>query len=140
AVFLVGHVTKGGAVAGPKTLEHIVDTVLYFEGATGLDHRLLRATKNRFGAADELGVFRMTARGLITVENPSALFLAERHAGDSGVAVVATMEGSRPLLVEVQALCVRASYGAGQRVATGFDRQRLALLLAVLERRAGLEL
>jgi DNA repair protein RadA/Sms len=140
AVFLVGHVTKGGLVAGPKTLEHIVDTVLYFEGAPGLDHRLLRATKNRFGGVDELGVFRMTPSGLEPVANPSALFLAERRAGASGGAVVATIEGSRPLLVEVQALCAPASYGAAQRVATGFDRQRLALLLAVLERRAGLPL
>jgi DNA repair protein RadA/Sms len=138
AVFLVGHVTKGGAVAGPKTLEHIVDTVLYFEGDPSLDHRVLRATKNRFGAADEIGVFRMTGTGLLAVQNPSELFLGERRPGGSGVAVVATMEGTRPLLVEVQALCVRASYGSAQRVATGFDRQRLALLLAVLERRAGL--
>jgi DNA repair protein RadA/Sms len=140
AVFLVGHVTKGGLVAGPKTLEHIVDTVLYFEGAPGLDHRLLRATKNRFGGVDELGVFRMTPGGLEPVANPSALFLAERRAGASGGAVVATIEGSRPLLVEIQALCAPASYGAAQRVATGFDRQRLAMLLAVLERRAGLPL
>ncbi|MBI4410371.1 MAG: DNA repair protein RadA [Gemmatimonadetes bacterium] len=135
AVFLVGHVTKGGTVAGPKTLEHIVDTVLYFESTSGLDHRVLRATKNRFGGVDEIGVFRMTAAGLVPVENPSELFLEERtHA--SGAAVVATIEGSRPLLVEVQALCGRTSYGAPQRVSTGFDRQRLALLLAVLEKRA----
>jgi DNA repair protein RadA/Sms len=140
AVFLVGHVTKGGAVAGPKTLEHIVDTVLYFEDAAGLDHRLLRATKNRFGSVDELGVFRMSPAGLVPVANPSALFLAERRAGTSGGAVCATLEGSRPLLVEVQALCASASYGAAQRVATGFDRQRLTMLLAVLERRAGLKL
>jgi DNA repair protein RadA/Sms len=140
AVFLVGHVTKGGVVAGPRTLEHIVDTVLYFEGAPGLDHRLLRATKNRFGAADELGVFRMTPAGLVPVTNPSALFLAERRPGASGGAVAATLEGSRPLLVEIQALCASASYGAAQRVTTGFERQRLAMLLAVLERRAGLKL
>jgi DNA repair protein RadA/Sms len=140
AVFLVGHVTKGGAVAGPKTLEHIVDTVLYFEDAAGLDHRLLRATKNRFGSVDELGVFRMSTAGLVPVENPSAIFLAERRAGTSGGAVVATLEGSRPLLVEIQALCAPASYGAAQRVTTGFDRQRLAMLLAVLERRAALKL
>ena len=138
AVFLVGHVTKGGSVAGPKTLEHIVDTVLYFEGAGDLDHRVLRTTKNRFGAADEIGVFRMTAGGLDPVANPSELFLRERSASGSGAAIVATMEGTRPLLVEVQALCTRTSYGAPQRVSTGFDRQRLALLLAVLEKRAAI--
>lgn len=138
AVFLVGHVTKGGTVAGPKTLEHIVDTVLYFEGTGNLDHRVLRATKNRFGGVDEIGVFRMTAGGLVPVANPSELFLGERTEGVSGAAVVATMEGTRPLLVEVQGLCARASYGAPQRVTTGFDRQRLALLLAVLEKRAGI--
>lgn len=138
AVFLVGHVTKGGVVAGPKTLEHIVDTVLYFEGAGSLDHRVLRATKNRFGGADEIGVFRMTAGGLVPVANPSELFLGERTEGVSGAAVVATMEGTRPLLVEVQGLSAKASYGAPQRVATGFDRQRLTLLLAVLEKRAGI--
>ena len=138
AVFLVGHVTKGGVVAGPRTLEHIVDTVLYFEAAGGLDHRVLRTTKNRFGGADELGVFRMTGAGLVEVENPSALFLDERSADASGCAVVPALEGTRPLLVEVQALAARAGYGSPQRVANGFDRQRLALLLAVLERRAGL--
>lgn len=137
-VFLVGHVTKGGMVAGPKTLEHIVDTVLYFEGTSSLDHRVLRATKNRFGGVDEIGVFRMTAAGLEPVANPSELFLGERARGVSGSAVVATMEGTRPLLVEVQALCTRTTYGAPTRVTTGFDRQRLALLLAVLEKRAGL--
>ena len=140
AVFLVGHVTKGGVVAGPRTLEHIVDTVLYFEGAEGLAHRVLRATKNRFGGVDEIGVFRMTPTGLIGVANPSELFLGERSAAVSGTAVTAVLEGTRPLLVEVQALCTRASYGAAQRVATGFDRQRLALLIAVLEKRAGLRL
>jgi DNA repair protein RadA/Sms len=138
AVFLVGHVTKGGAVAGPKTLEHIVDTVLYFEETGGLDHRVLRANKNRFGGVDEIGVFRMTAEGLIPVANPSELFLRDRSTGVSGSAVLSTMEGTRPLLVEVQALCTKASYGAAQRVTTGFDRQRLALLLAVLEQRAAL--
>jgi DNA repair protein RadA/Sms len=136
AVFVVGHVTKGGVVAGPKTLEHIVDAVLYFEGAGALDHRILRATKNRFGAADELGVFRMTEAGLAAVTNPSELFLRERAEGVSGSAVAAMIEGTRPLLVEVQALCTNASFGAAQRVANGFDRQRLALLLAVLEKRA----
>jgi DNA repair protein RadA/Sms len=138
AVFLVGHVTKGGTVAGPRTLEHIVDTVLYFEGSRSLDHRVLRANKNRFGGVDEIGVFRMTVEGLEAVESPSELFLGERTTGVSGAAVVSTLEGTRPLLVEVQALCSRAAYGAPQRVTTGFDRQRLALLLAVLEKRAGL--
>ncbi|HSL69581.1 MAG TPA: magnesium chelatase domain-containing protein, partial [Longimicrobiales bacterium] len=138
AVFVVGHVTKDGAVAGPRTLEHIVDTVLYFEGATTLDHRIVRATKNRFGSVDEIGVFRMTAEGLVAVANPSELFLRERSVQTSGSAVVSLIEGSRPLLVEIQALCTKSSYGAPQRVANGFDRQRLALLLAVLERRAGL--
>jgi DNA repair protein RadA/Sms len=140
AVFLVGHVTKGGTVAGPRTLEHIVDTVLYFEGSRSLDHRVLRATKNRFGGVDEIGVFRMTAEGLDPVESPSELFLGDRTHGVSGAAVVSTMEGSRPLLVEVQALCSKAAYGAPQRVTAGFDRQRLSLLIAVLERRAGLPL
>jgi DNA repair protein RadA/Sms len=125
-------------VAGPKTLEHIVDTVLYFEGTAGVDHRVLRATKNRFGGVDEIGVFRMEGTGLSVVENPSALFLGDRAEQASGAAVVATLEGTRPLLVEIQALCTKASYGAPQRVANGIDRQRLALLLAVLEKRAGL--
>ncbi|MCI0434672.1 MAG: DNA repair protein RadA [Gemmatimonadetes bacterium] len=137
-VVLVGHVTKDGSVAGPRTLEHIVDTVLYFEGAPGMDHRVLRATKNRFGSADEIGMFRMTPEGLAPVDNPSAIFLAERRERISGSAVTVVIEGTRPLLIEVQALCSRASYGAAQRVATGFDRQRLALLLAVLEKRAGI--
>ncbi|HEX2205954.1 MAG TPA: DNA repair protein RadA [Longimicrobium sp.] len=137
AVFLVGHVTKGGGIAGPKTLEHIVDTVLYFESAGGMDHRVLRATKNRFGGVDEIGVFRMTEAGLVPVGNPSELFLGDRLAGASGSSVVATMEGTRPLLVEVQALAAKASYGAPQRVSTGLDPKRLALLLAVMEKRAG---
>ncbi len=137
AVLVVGHVTKGGGIAGPKTLEHIVDTVLYFEGESSLDYRLLRATKNRFGPVDELGVFSMTQAGLVPVPNPSALFLAARAANVSGSAVTALMEGTRPVLVEVQALAARAGYGTPQRVATGFDPKRLAVLLAVLERRAG---
>ncbi len=137
AVLVVGHVTKGGGIAGPKTLEHIVDTVLYFEGESSLDYRLLRATKNRFGPVDELGVFSMTQAGLVPVPNPSALFLAARAANVSGSAVTALMEGTRPVLVEVQALAARAGYGTPQRVATGLDPKRLAVLLAVLERRAG---
>jgi DNA repair protein RadA/Sms len=138
AVFLVGHVTKVGGIAGPKTLEHVVDTVLYFEGDGSLDHRVLRATKNRFGSVDEIGVFRMTPAGLEPVENPSALFMGDRRQSASGSAVTALMEGTRPMLVEVQALAARCGFGTPQRVATGFDGRRLALLLAVLERRAGI--
>jgi DNA repair protein RadA/Sms len=137
AVIVVGHVTKGGGIAGPKTLEHIVDTVLYFEGEATLDHRLLRATKNRFGSVDEIGVFSMTGHGLEPVANPSALFLAARTTGTSGSAVTALMEGTRPMLVEVQALASRSGFGTPQRVATGLDHKRLAVLLAVLERRGG---
>ena len=136
AALVVGHVTKGGGIAGPKTLEHIVDTVLYFEGEAALDYRLLRATKNRFGSVDELGVFSMTDAGLVAVPNPSAIFLAARADGISGSAVTALMEGTRPVLVEVQALAARSGYGTPQRVATGLDPKRLAVLLAVLERRA----
>ncbi|UCC48317.1 MAG: DNA repair protein RadA [Gemmatimonadota bacterium] len=138
ATFLVGHVTKEGGIAGPKTLEHIVDVVLYFESPTGLDHRIVRGTKNRFGAADEIALFRMGAVGLQPVENPSALFLQGRQDRASGSAVVAALEGTRPVLVEVQALVNRSVYSSPQRVATGFDGRRLALLLAVLERRARL--
>jgi DNA repair protein RadA/Sms len=137
AVIVVGHVTKGGGIAGPKTLEHIVDTVLYFEGEATLDHRLLRATKNRFGSVDEIGVFSMTGKGLEAVPNPSALFLAARATGTSGSAVTALMEGTRPMLVEVQALAARSGFGTPQRVATGLDQKRLAVILAVLERRGG---
>jgi DNA repair protein RadA/Sms len=137
AVVVVGHVTKGGGIAGPKTLEHIVDTVLYFEGEAILDYRLLRATKNRFGSVDELGVFSMTGQGLVPVGNPSALFLAARSPETSGSAVTALMEGSRPVLVEIQALAAHSGFGTPQRVATGLDQKRLAVLLAVLERRGG---
>ncbi|HET9150894.1 MAG TPA: DNA repair protein RadA [Gemmatimonadales bacterium] len=136
SVVVVGHVTKGGGIAGPKTLEHIVDTVLYFEGESSMDYRLLRATKNRFGSVDELGVFTMTGAGLVPVPNPSAAFLAARSASTAGSAVTALMEGTRPVLVEVQALASRSGYGTPQRVATGLDPKRLAVLLAVLERRA----
>jgi DNA repair protein RadA/Sms len=138
AVFVVGHVTKGGGIAGPKTLEHIVDTVLYFEGDSALDHRVLRANKNRFGSVDEIGVFRMTESGLTPVENPSELFLGDRLNTASGSAVTALLEGTRPVLVEIQALAARAGFGTPQRVATGYDGRRLALLLAVLDKRAGL--
>jgi len=137
-VFVVGHVTKGGGIAGPKTLEHIVDTVLYFEGESTLDHRLLRATKNRFGSVDEIGVFRMSESGLEPVANPSELFLGDRASHASGSAVTALLEGTRPVLVEIQALAAKAGFGTPQRVATGFDGRKLALLLAVLDKRAGL--
>jgi DNA repair protein RadA/Sms len=137
-VFVVGHVTKGGGIAGPKTLEHIVDTVLYFEGESTLDHRILRATKNRFGSVDEIGVFRMSEEGLSPVANPSELFLGDRAISASGSAVTALLEGTRPVLIEVQGLAAKAGFGTPQRVATGFDGRRLALLLAVLDKRAGL--
>ncbi len=138
AVFVVGHVTKGGGIAGPKTLEHIVDTVLYFEGENSLDHRVLRATKNRFGSVDEIGVFRMAEDGLLPVANPSELFLGDRSMHASGSAVTALLEGTRPILIEIQALAAKAGFGTPQRVATGYDGRRLALLLAVLDKRAGL--
>ncbi|CAN5124364.1 DNA repair protein RadA [soil metagenome] len=138
AVLVVGHVTKGGGIAGPKTLEHIVDTVLYFEGEGAAEHRVLRATKNRFGSVDEIGVFRMTGEGLVPVENPSELFLGDRSVQVSGSAVTALLEGTRPVLLEVQALAAKAGYGTPQRVSTGYDPRRLALLLAVLDKRAGL--
>ena len=137
-VFVVGHVTKGGGIAGPKTLEHIVDTVLYFEGESTLDHRVLRATKNRFGSVDEIGVFLMSEQGLEPVANPSELFMGDRAFHASGSAVTALLEGTRPLLVEIQGLAAKAGFGTPQRVATGFDGRRLALLLAVLDKRAGL--
>jgi DNA repair protein RadA/Sms len=138
AVFLVGHVTRGGVIAGPKTLEHVVDTVVYFEGEASNDFRILRAVKNRFGSVDEVGVFEMTTEGLRPVENPSAAFLAGRDANATGSAVTALMEGTRPVLVEIQALAAKAGFGTPQRVATGLEHKRLAVMLAILERRAGL--
>ena len=138
--FLVGHVTKEGSLAGPKALEHVVDTVLYFEGERHHSHRVVRAVKNRFGAVSELGVFEMTGEGLRAVANPSALFLAERPVNTPGSAVHCSMEGSRPLLVEVQALVSGSTFGNARRMASGVDQGRLALLLAVLEKRAGLNL
>ena len=135
--FLVGHVTKQGSIAGPRVLEHMVDTVVHFEGDRHHAYRILRAVKNRFGAANELGVFEMRESGLTEVANPSALFLSERTFGSSGSAVVCTLEGTRPLLVEVQALVAGASYGTPQRTATGFDSRRMQVLLAVLEKREG---
>ncbi len=136
ALFLIGHVTKEGAIAGPKVLEHLVDTVLSFEGDSTQAYRILRTTKNRFGPANEIGVFEMVREGLREVLDPSALFLAERPAHASGSLVVPTAQGNRPLLVEVQALVTHAAYGAARRVATGVDAGRLAILLAVLDRKA----
>src|SRR6186713_1491525 len=137
---LVGHVTKDGSLAGPKVLEHVVDTVLYFEGEQHHAHRLVRAVKNRFGAVSELGVFEMTGSGLRAIPNPSKLFLSERASGAPGSAVVCCIEGSRPILVEVQALVSTSTYGNPRRMAIGIDQNRLSLLLAVLEKRAGLSL
>jgi DNA repair protein RadA/Sms len=137
---LVGHVTKDGSLAGPKVLEHVVDTVLYFEGERHHAHRVVRAVKNRFGAVSELGVFEMTGSGLRPVPNPSKLFLAERASGTPGSAVLCCLEGSRPILVEVQALVSTSTYGNARRMAIGIDQNRLSLLLAVLEKRAGLSL
>jgi len=139
-VFLIGHVTKEGTIAGPKALEHIVDTVLYFEGERHHNHRIIRAVKNRFGAANELGIFEMTGSGLVPVLNPSGLFLSERPVGVSGSAVTACMEGTRPLLVEIQALVTSSKYGTGRRMTQGVDQNRVALLMAMLEKRVGMEI
>ena len=137
-VFLVGHVTREGSLAGPKVLEHVVDTVLYFEGERHHSQRVVRAVKNRFGAVSELGVFEMTGAGLLPVPSPSRLFLSERAASVPGSAVLCAVEGSRPLLVEVQALVSTGAYGTARRTASGIDHNRLSLLLAVLEKRAAL--
>ncbi len=137
---LVGHVTKDGSLAGPKVLEHVVDTVLSFEGERHHTHRVVRAVKNRFGAISELGVFEMTGTGLSPVANPSALFLSERAKGTPGSAVLCCVEGSRPILVEVQALVSTSTFGNARRMAIGIDQNRLSLLLAVLAKRAGLSL
>jgi DNA repair protein RadA/Sms len=139
-VFLIGHVTKEGMIAGPKALEHIVDTVLYFEGERHHNHRILRAAKNRFGAANELGIFEMTGRGLTGVANPSEVFLSERPIGASGSAVVAAMEGTRPILVEIQALVSSSKFGTGRRTTQGVEINRVALLVAMLEKRVGFHL
>jgi len=139
-VFLVGHVTKDGSIAGPKVLEHMVDTVLYFEGERSNLFRILRTVKNRFGSSNEIGVFQMEEVGLLEVENPSLLFLPERAKEVSGSVVVCCMEGTRPLLLEFQALVSPSSYGTPQRVSSGFDYKRLALLLAILEKREGLSM
>jgi len=136
--FLVGHVTKDGAIAGPRVLEHMVDTVLYFEGSGGHPYRILRAVKNRFGSTNEIGVFEMQEQGLREVSNPSELFLAERPEQSAGSAVVAALEGSRPILVELQALVSSSSFGTPQRTAIGIDHKRIALLIAILEKKVEL--
>lgn len=138
AIFFVGHVTKDGQIAGPRVLEHMVDTVLYFEGDRGHQFRILRTVKNRFGPTDEIGVFEMGELGLTEVSNPSALFLSQRQSDATGSAVFAGMEGTRPLLVEVQALVAPAPYGAPRRSVIGWDQNRLSMILAVLEARCGL--
>ncbi len=140
SVLLVGHVTKDGLIAGPKVLEHMVDTVLQFEGERHQAYRILRAVKNRFGSTNEIGIFEMTTEGLKEVKNPSEIFLSERTFGVSGSSVVACIEGTRPLLVEVQALVTPASYGTPQRTSIGFDYHRLSVLLAVLEKKVGVRL
>ncbi|HIE65688.1 MAG: DNA repair protein RadA [Nitrospira sp.] len=140
AVFIIGHVTKDGAIAGPRVLEHIVDTVLYFEGDKSHSYRVLRAVKNRFGSANEIGLFEMKGSGLIEVENPSGLFLSERPRDASGSVVVAAQEGTRPMLVELQALVSTSYLGTARRMALGVDANRVSLLLAILEKRAGLQL
>jgi DNA repair protein RadA/Sms len=139
-VIVIGHVTKEGLIAGPKILEHIVDTVIQFEGEHHHPFRILRAQKNRFGSTNEIGVFEMHENGLIEVKNPSKLFLSERERKTSGSVVTSSIEGTRPILLEVQALVTPSNFGNPQRVATGFDYRRLAILLAVLEKRAGLRL
>ncbi|MBF0165003.1 MAG: DNA repair protein RadA [Magnetococcales bacterium] len=140
ALFLVGHVTKDGQIAGPRVLEHMVDTVLYFEGERGHDYRILRAIKNRFGPANEIGVFEMRATGLVEVPNPSELFLAGRNVDSPGGVVFAGMEGTRPLLVEIQSLAAASLLAQPRRATLGFDPNRLAMLAAVLEKRLGLGL
>ncbi len=140
SVFLVGHVTKEGSIAGPRVLEHLVDCVLYFEGESHTSFRILRAVKNRFGSTNEIGIFEMTPNGLLDVDNPSEIFLTERPAQISGSTVVSTMEGTRPLLVEIQALVSTTNFGLPRRRTTGIDFNRSALLIAVLEKRAHLAL
>ncbi len=138
AIFIVGHVTKEGSIAGPRLLEHMVDTVLYFEGERHHTYRILRAVKNRFGSTNEMGIFEMKEAGLAEVANPSEIFLEERSQGAAGSTVVASMEGTRPVLVEVQALISPTSFGNPRRMATGIDHNRVSLLMAVLEKRVGL--
>jgi DNA repair protein RadA/Sms len=140
AVFLIGHINKDGAIAGPKILEHMVDTVLQFEGDRNHVYRILRTIKNRFGSASELGVYEMNQEGLREVSNPSEILISERDEATSGVGIAATIEGARPLLVEIQSLVSSAVYGTPQRSATGYDTKRMNMLLAVLEKRCGFRL
>ena len=137
-IFIVGHVTKEGAIAGPRLLEHMVDTVLYFEGERHHAFRILRSVKNRFGSTHEMGIFEMKEEGLVEVSNPSEIFLEERSQGIAGSTIVASMEGTRPMLVEIQALISPTQFGNARRMATGLDHNRVPLLMAVLEKRAGL--
>jgi DNA repair protein RadA/Sms len=139
-VLLIGHINKEGSIAGPKVLEHIVDTVLQFEGDQNYMYRILRANKNRFGSTAELGIFEMLQNGLREVTNPSELLLSQNHEGLSGVSIASTIEGIRPFLIEAQALVSTAAYGTPQRSSTGFDIRRMNMLLAVLEKRAGFKL
>lgn len=140
AIFIVGHVTKEGAIAGPRLLEHMVDTVLYFEGERHHTYRIVRSVKNRFGSTNEMGIFEMKEEGLREVMNPSEMFLEERSQGSAGSTVVASMEGTRPVLVEIQALIAPSSFGNPRRMATGVDHNRVSLLMAVLEKRVGMML
>lgn len=140
AIFVVGHVTKEGSIAGPKVLEHLVDTVIYFEGERFHAYRMLRAIKNRFGSTNELGVFEMTERGLNEIENPSAMMLSEKPSNVAGSVIVATMEGTRPMLTEIQALVSPSSFAVPRRTATGVDSNRMNMIIAVLEKRAGLRI
>jgi DNA repair protein RadA/Sms len=140
AIFLVGHVTKEGSIAGPRVLEHLVDTVLYLEGDPYHSYRLLRSVKNRYGATTEVGVFKMGSSGMVEVANPSEAFLAERQSGAPGSAIAVTMEGSRPLLVEVQGLTSPTAFGHPRRTANGVDTNRLLIITAVLTRRVGIQL
>jgi DNA repair protein RadA/Sms len=140
SLFIVGHVTKEGAIAGPKVLEHLVDTVLYFQGDRYASHRLLRSVKNRFGATHEIGIFEMVEEGLIEVENPSELFLGNREESSPGTATIVACEGTRPIVVELQALVSPTSYPSPRRSTTGLDYSRLQQILAVLEKRVGIPL
>src|SRR3972149_5913861 len=140
STFLIGHVTKEGAIAGPRLLEHMVDTVIYFEGERGHAYRILRAVKNRYGSTNEIGVFEMTDAGLKEVSNPSEIFLAERPLNASGSTVVTSLEGTRPILVELQALVSSTNFAVPRRTTIGVDHKRVSLLVAVLEKKVGLNL
>ena len=138
-ILIVGHVTKEGTIAGPKMLEHLVDTVLYLEGDDRYDHRILRSNKNRFGATHEVGIFQMDESGLKQIDNPSEIFLEERSIDVSGTCIYPSLEGTRPILIEIQALVTNANYNTPQKNVTGFNYKRLGMLTAVLEKRIGLE-